>query len=56
MFNELWVIYLCLRENYMYMNGKAELMNETILCTKFIINSSTFFCLFPFSPFFDFHQ
>lgn len=51
MFNELWVIYLCLRENYMYMNGKAELMNETILCTKFIINSSTFFCLFPFSPF-----
>lgn len=54
MFNELWVIYLCLRENYMYMNGKAELMNETILCTKFIINRSTFFLLFPFLSLFWF--
>lgn len=31
MFYELWVIYLCLREKYMYINGKAELMNEAIL-------------------------
>lgn len=31
MFYELWVIYLCLRENYMNINGKAELMNEAIL-------------------------